>query len=96
MDIQELKEIALRYKDEILMPYDSMIDVIGFEAICAMSDEFHGSSIYVPHKKKIFGKCLREQIIREFDGDYAGMAKRFDYCERQVRDIIREAKKHKY
>lgn len=95
MNDDQLKEIALRYKDDILLPYDSIIDVIGFEAICAIADAFHGSSIYIPHKKRIFGKCLAKQIIKDFDGSYQDTARRFGCCERQVREIIYNWRKTK-
>lgn len=88
MNDELLKEIALRYRDDILYPYDSMMDVIGFEAICAISDAFHGTAIYVPDKTRIFGKCLEKQIILDFDGCYKSTARRFNCSERQIRAVI--------
>lgn len=88
MNQEQVKEIALRFKDEILMPYDSIIDLVGYEALCAIADSFHGTSIYIPDKRRIFGKCLEKQIILDFDGSYQNTARRFGYSERQVRDIM--------
>lgn len=83
-----LKEIALRYRGDILEPYGDMMEQIGFESLCVLCDEYSGAAFYIPAKKKIFFKCIEKQIAKEFQGDYKSLSKKYELCDRTVRNIV--------
>ncbi len=86
---RELRDIAEDFKDYILPPFDYLVSIIGFDAVCDFSDEFCGTTIYVPSKRTIFGGCIEKQMQSEFNGgNYADLARKYGYTERNVRLII--------
>lgn len=89
MNDNYLKELATTYTEEILPPFDTLISLVGYDAICKMADMLGGSAIYIPTKKRIFNGCIRQQILKDFDGtNYKELARKFGYCERTVRSIL--------
>ncbi|MDR1150509.1 MAG: transcriptional regulator [Clostridiales bacterium] len=76
------------FGEYILPPFDSMLNTIGFKNLCEFSDQFGGSSIYIPTKKRMFNNCISKQILKEFNGgNYRELAKKFGVCERTIRNI---------
>ncbi len=89
-----LKDLAARHQEDILPPYNELIKIIGFEGLCAISDEFCGTSIYIPTKKRLFHGCVIKQVLEEFNGfNYKELSRKFDLAERTVRYITAPIKK---
>ena len=89
MDKCVLEKLALEFKDDILQPFDYLIDVIGFVGVYELSVAFGGSALYVPTTKRLFGVCIANQVIKEFDGgNYKILAKKYELCERTIRNIV--------
>ena len=84
-----LRRVANQYRDDILQPYDAIMDLDGFEAICAFSDFFNGSSVYVPTKKTIFQHCLERAAYKEFDGtNFKALSRKYGLCNRTLRRVF--------
>ena len=89
MNDEFTKEIAVRYKDKILHPFDSLFEEMGYETVSALSDLYSGSTLYIPTKKRIFAKCFGEEIKKEFNGQNVyELARKYGFCERTIRYII--------
>ena len=85
-----LKRAALNNKEDILAPYDVIIDMDGFEAVCAFSELLGGNTYYVPNVKKIFQRCLEKEAINEFDGgNYIILARKYGFSESHLRKLFR-------
>ena len=90
MDERIVKQAARRYQDHILPPYDAIMDMDGFEAICAFSKTFSGSSIYVPRLRTIFGQCLEMDMLTNYNGaNVRELVQKYGFSERHVRDLIK-------
>ena len=90
MDERIVKKAARRYQDCILPPYDAMIDMDGFEAICAFSKTFSGTSVYVPRLRTIFGQCLEKDMLMNYNGaNVRELVQKYGFSERHVRDLLR-------
>lgn len=88
MNNELLKEIAFQYREDILEPYGDMMEQIGFEALCVLSDQYGGAAFYIPTKKKIFFKCIEKQVEKEFQGDYKSLSRKYEICDRTIRNIM--------
>ena len=85
-----LKEVAMRYQEHILPPYDAMIDMDGFEAICELVRNFGSSSVYVPSLRTIFGQCLELDMMEHYNGtNVRELVKKYGYSEKFVRNLIK-------
>ena len=66
-----------------------MMGLDGFESIYAFCQEFGGATIYVPHARSIFSRCLEAEARREFNGKNLPLiAKKYGYTERHIRRIL--------
>lgn len=89
MNIFDFKDVILRRKDQIMYPYNSLVDTMGFEGLCAMVAEFGGSAIYVPTYRRLFAGCLMREIMQEYDGtNIKLLCRKYGYCEKTIRDIV--------
>lgn len=97
MNDELMKEIILRYKDQVTPPFDDILETIGIDALYYIANEFGGSDLYIPTARRMFGPCLSRQITSDFTGDnYRELAKRYGLCARAMRSIVdRERKKNK-
>ena len=91
MNNRILKQAATNHRDAILQPYDLIMEMNGgFEAICAFSDYFSGTTMYVPSKKAIFQQCLELEAIREFNGyNLRDLCRKYGFSESHLRKTIR-------
>lgn len=86
-----LKNVVVNYTNEIMPPFDSIINIIGFNSLCVLAEKFGGTAIYIPTKKRLFGNCIARQIKSEFDGsNYRELAIKYNFCERTIRNITRK------
>ena len=89
MNEEVLKEIAKKHKDLILPPYDEMMEMDGFEAICAFSKTFGGASIYVPKLRTIFKQCINKEMLEQYVGaNIRELVQKYGFSERYVRNLI--------
>ena len=89
MNERIIRQVAMQYPDLILPPYDAIMDMDGFDAVCAFSRTFSGTSVYVPSLRTIFGKCIEKSIIEQYNGtNVREMVQKYGYSERHVRDIL--------
>ena len=89
MEKSTLYEAALRHKSAIMQPYDAIMDMNSFDAICAFADYLGGMSVYVPSLRTIFSRCLELEIQREFSGaNYAALCRKYGFTERHVRRLL--------
>ena len=90
MNDTAVKLAAERYRDYILPPYDAMMDMEGFDAICAFSNTFSGTSVYVPRLRTIFCQCLEQDILRLYNGhNIRELVQQYGFSERYIRNLIR-------
>lgn len=90
------KNAALSNKEDILPPFDILIDIVGFEGVQLLCQEMSGSSLYIPTLNRIFRECLYKQIPKEFDGsNYRKLCKRYDLSERTIRTVLELHNKNK-
>ena len=94
MTERSLKTLVLKYPDKIMYPFDMLYEEIGYDGICLLSDMYSGSSLYIPSKKRMFSKCLSEELLKEFDGfNIRQLAQKYGFCERTVRCILTNSHK---
>ena len=92
MDKKTVKNAALRYRNQILSPYDSIMDMDGFDAICAFSETFSGASVYIPRLRTIFCQCLERDILNAWKGDnMLEIVQKYGFSERHVRNLLKKA-----
>ena len=90
MDKDILREAALRHPACVLPPYDMLMGKSGFDAIYTLCETMGGTTIYMPSMRGMFAACLAQEAIREFDGyNYKGLARKFGFSERHVRQLVR-------
>ena len=90
MNESVVRQAAKKYQESILPPYDAMMDMDGFDSICAFSKTFSGSSVYVPSLRTIFGQCLEKDMLNAWNGaNVRELVQKYGYSERHVRDLIR-------
>lgn len=90
MKIEALKKAVKRRPDRILQPFDQLINKVGFDAVCAFSDTFSGTSVYIPQLNKIFGQCLESYVVEEFDGsNLLELVQHTGFSERHVRNLLK-------
>jgi len=90
MNEQALKKVAFKYKELIMPPYNQMIEMDGFEAICIFSKTHSGTSIYVPSIRTIFGRCLDKDMINLYNRtNIRELVQKYGYSEKYVRDLVR-------
>ena len=83
------KELILRNKDEIPPPYGDLLDMLGFEGLCALSENYGGSLLYVPMEKRLFRPCYAKQIRTEYNGyNMRELCRKYAFSERALRDVL--------
>ena len=89
MDKSVLRKAAFEHRSEIMQPYDTLLDLDGFDAICAFTELVGGLTIYVPQERTIFARCMELAARQEFTGsNFAALAKKYGYTERHMRRIV--------
>ena len=87
---EALKKAVKRRPDCILQPFDQLINKVGFDAVCAFSDTFSGTSVYIPQLTKIFGRCLEQYVIDEWNGgNMLDLAQKTGFSEKHIRNLLK-------
>lgn len=89
MNDDMIKEIFLKHPEGIMRTFAEITKKIGFETLCSLSDEFGGTTLYIPTRKRLFSGCFSEEIKLEFDGiNIKELAKKYGFSERTIRSIV--------
>jgi Mor family transcriptional regulator len=92
MTKKTLFQVAKRYKKYVLPPYDVIMDMNGFDAICAFSELFGGEYVYVPSLRTIFGKCIKREILQQYTGENIyELSNDFGFSKRHIRNLVRDS-----
>ena len=77
------------HPDEVLEPFDEIIELIGVEPTMTLIEHFQGQQLYVPTMKRAVGGCLIKQAKEEFDGgNYRILCKKYGFSERHLRRLL--------
>ena len=86
---ETMRQAALKHVNEVMAPYDTIMEQGGFDAICAFTEQLGGLTIYVPSARTIFGRCLEIEAQKEYDGkNLIALAKKYGYTERHMRRMV--------
>ena len=86
-----MQEAAVSFPNLILPPYDAILNQDGFDAICAFSEYFGGTTVYVPSTRTIFASCLLAQAKNDYDTknvSLVALARKYGFSERYLRKVI--------
>jgi Mor family transcriptional regulator len=90
----EIKNIILQSKDALPPPYNRMVGMDGFDALCALMDAYGGTSFYLPDRRFLFRRCLEDTIRREYDGEnFRFLQRKYGYSESYLRKLLRRGKR---
>ena len=91
-----LKKVAVKYNEYILPPYDIIMEMDGFDAICTFSKHFSGTSVYVPSIRTIFRQCLEMEMLNNYNGcNTKELVQNYGFSERHVRKLLQNVRKVK-
>jgi len=65
MDMKNLKQIAFKHKDLLSPPYNKIITMDGFDAICELSEHFYGEIHLIPSIRHIFSPCIKQEVLKQ-------------------------------
>jgi len=86
-----LRDAAILHPHLILPPYDEVLNMDGFDAICAFSQAFSGGSVYVPSLRSIFKGCIEQEIRNKYNNNkknIRALAKDYTVSERYIRSLV--------
>ena len=85
----KIKEAAMLHPSLILPPYDEIIFLDGYDAICAFVRSFGSSNVYVPSLRSILKQCIEEEIRNRYNGkNLALLAKEYGCSDRYIRNVV--------
>ena len=91
MKPNKYEKAATAYPENILQPFDEFYKAAGFNALYSLSDEFGGSTLYIPKTKTIFRDCLINLIRAEYNGkNIKELAKKYDYSINGIKKLIKD------
>ncbi len=89
MDKNLISHAANEHRADILEPFGLFMELYGFEAVCALCENFSGSTVYIPTLHTVFKRCLEREAAKEFDGaNYGQLARKYGFSERHIRGIM--------
>ncbi len=88
------RKMALETPELIEKDYREFMEKIGVDNFFYFINSFGGTVIYIPRNKKIFSRCIKENVKNEFDGSNIKMlARKYYLSERTIRNYIHNYKK---
>jgi Mor family transcriptional regulator len=89
MEKELIRLAADKHKPDIPEPFDEIMKICGYEAICTLCECLGGSTVYIPTLHTIFKRCLEREAIDEFDGgNYVKLARKYGFSERHLRKLV--------
>ena len=84
-----LRQAADKHPQDILPPYDTLVEQFGFDAVSAIVENLGGSTVYIPSMRTIFARCLEKEAVKEFrGGNYRQLIQKYGFSERHLRRVI--------
>lgn len=75
--------------DDLQEQHREYAEVIGIENLIKLSDEFGGTSIYIPKRKELEKNQIYQRIYREFDGDnLQELAQKYNVSKSTIYKIV--------
>jgi len=72
-----------------MQPYDAIMGLEGFEAVCAFAEHLGGMTVYVPNIRTIFARCLEAEARSEFKGgNFLHLSRKYGFTERHIRRML--------
>lgn len=72
-----------------MQPYDTIMGLHGFDAICAFTEHLGGLTVYVPSMRTIFVRCLEAEVRNDFKGcNLAALSRKYGFTERYLRRML--------
>ncbi len=82
-------DIAKKHIDLVQDEYKVFIDLLGIDNFIKFIYYFGGGQIYFPTFKSVFKKCIRKEIINEYDGrNVFSLCVKYGLSERVIRDWV--------
>jgi len=92
MNIAAVKNAALLHPQEVLEPFDQIIEAVGIDPVFALAEHFGGQTIYIPSAKSIFFRCVELEAAKEYTGkNTISLAKKYGFSERHMRRLVGKA-----
>jgi Mor family transcriptional regulator len=89
MNKSVLRYAAYAHKTYVLEPFDVIMDLHGFDALCTLSDTLGGRSVYIPSLRTMFMGCLEMEMRREYSGaNIKELARKYEMSERHIRRVL--------
>jgi len=84
------RQAAKKHPNEVLHPYNKILGMEGFDAICEFAEQVNGFTIYVPSARTIFAKCLEIEAKNDFQKGLTivEIARKYGYGDRHMRRIL--------
>ncbi len=77
--------------DDLEEQYRMIAQVVGLDGLRRLCDQFGGSSIYIPQRRKIIENRRETAIYREYDGgNIKQLAAKYEVSESTVYNIVRD------
>jgi Mor family transcriptional regulator len=90
MDKKTLKDVVLNNPGKVVSPFDGLLGLDAYDAVCALLDFYGGSTVYIPTKRNVFRKCIESAVRREFNGqNFRDLLVKYGYSESHMRKILR-------
>jgi len=87
---KDAQEIAERYADQIMPPFDEIMRVGNFEALFAFLTLYGGNYVHIPKLKTVLRSCIIKDLETRQDIDIKAYAKKYGFSCRWVRKKLQE------
>ncbi|MDR2648657.1 MAG: hypothetical protein LBB94_02920 [Clostridiales bacterium] len=88
MNKRQIKEIVTRYKTHLPEPAVTMLDILGYDGLCALSERYGGDALYIPKQANLFIGCLRQAMVDEYNGfNQRELSDKYGVSQRTVRRL---------
>jgi len=84
-----MKEAVTKYKEDLPDSVGNLLDILGYEGLCELSELYGGSQMYVPKIPYMFRSCLQQLLIDEYDGtNQRELCTKYNFCTRTVQRLV--------
>jgi len=89
MKREMLHRAATQFPEGIMYPFNEMMGLSGFDAICEFTDMFGGRTVYVPSKRGVFLQSLEEQLKEDYNGyNMINLTRDYRLNQKQVKRLL--------
>ena len=77
--------------DDLQDEYRECAEIIGIDNLLRLSDNYGGSSIYIPQRFKLEKNKVYENIYKEFDGgNIRELVEKYGVCQATIYNIVKD------